>query len=377
MRSSELGICARPPTEEERVTARLGVDDLSAARPALNGSTTTRMVFSPTAAIIPFYAPLLPFVSKKPDDLPAPTSPEPEPESSQASKTRTFTQSLRHPYLRQSSDPAPRPMTHLNVVQPNISRAVSFGVSVVPPSERVQADDAPEALSTPRLYIAPATPPQASPTLLDFEPESVVRLTRNTPHSFILSRAQSQPTVPLHQDFQPTDSEIQRLPSRPKTARGVSQSTQIETTLFAYRPIVEPESSVISPILDSLSQYSPISRNALMRSRHKEDRENRFDPFASDIDIRFGSLGLDGSMTGRRSFDLERPISQPSVERSISITTLVTKTGTGTADHLGVVGDGTNNILLEGQARAARPTRPRLGDRENTLSLEGRVKRKH
>lgn len=111
-----------------------------------------------------------------------------------------------------------------------------------------------------------------------------------------------------------------------------------------------------------------------MRSRHKEDRENRFDPFSSDINDSFGSLALNGSIAGHRILDHEKPMTRPSVERSISNTPSFIKTGAGITEYVGVVGDGARNILIDGPAR---PTRPRLGDRENTLSLEGRVKRKY
>lgn len=303
MRTSELDRCARPPTESERVVPR---QDLSANLTLGATLATNRMFFSPTAIIIPFYAPLLPLHS-------ASISPTNEPSSdSTTSQDRLFPH--RH-FNRQSS--APETSTII-ATKPKLARAKSWGIIPLP---EISDSEQQRGSVAPQLYIAPATPPSSVEKKHSLGPDQ----------SLSFSRAHSQPAVPLLYHLQDSRNEIDDVSTglmrRPKTTRRSSQPIQVETTLFAHGPIVEPDSSSF----DSPS----------VAPKQNDDRENRFDPFGDAGDIDVGKLR---SSMMRLS-----------------------------------VGGSEKTSSFRGHASTKRDgslPRPTLRDTGNTLSLEGRIKRK-
>jgi hypothetical protein len=241
MRHSELDRCARPLTEQERLNARLLSDAqnntaVSSAIP----SSTTRLAFSATAVIIPFYAALLP-----------PSRCEPH----SVKETSHDTGRSRDCVTPQAESYAP-PSASRDLVFQHISSTPKRprSCSIVTTSEVSSPQSFRADITLPRLHIDPGTPRAAS-----------VHTERAIIHAPPILRARSQPVVSLFRSCEQT------VPT-PRIPR-------VETTLFAHHPVVEQDSS-----LDLSSD---------LVSYHSKDRQNRFDPFSESRRADFSENAID------------------------------------------------------------------------------------
>ena len=237
MRNSGLHRCARPPTEQERVSARLSDAQNSSATGA-TALSVTRLAFSPTAVIIPFYATLLP---------PSPCEPH-SPE-----ETTHYSVPSRDCAAPQVVSYAPSDAsTKLAMIQdgPHTpKRPRSCSAMVTTEVSGLRGD-----LALPQLRIDPGTPSNAS-----------THTAGTINHAPPILRAHSQPVVSL---FRPRECQTTINPLVASTVCA-SRIPHVETTLFAHRPIVEQDSS-----LDFSSDSISFS------SKFSKDRQSRFDPFS-------------------------------------------------------------------------------------------------
>lgn len=298
IRSSELERCARPPTEQERVNARLLSDTQQKSPTASSAiaSSTTRLAFSPTAVIIPFYATLLPSSSCAPH-IPGGIS------HAKTQGCATLQNELYGP------SNASRKFVRIQNLPATPKRSRSCGV--IAASETTNPQLFSDDLVVPQLRIDPGTP-----------------RTTNAHLAPPILRARSQPVVPLlypreHQ------STINPVISNSVSTTPASQISRVETTLFAHHPIVEQDPSV------ELSSNSTSLCPGL-----SDDRHSRFDPFGESwrMDSR-GAVAAMDRLTLRaveHAPPAERPI-LGSEHRSTSSSS--------------VLGEKTNILSLEGRIK--------------------------
>ncbi|KAF8322088.1 hypothetical protein DL93DRAFT_2162938 [Clavulina sp. PMI_390] len=454
LKRDNISRCARPPTAEERAAARIGgAEDLAAS--LSSKASNSRMVFSPTAAIIPFYASLLPCTKEKSNtgDHTAPTEASLGPNSSNPSLSAFNAEKLPQQFLqRQVSEPAASAIcTSGSRTSLRPSRALSLAIaqSSLPQGDVNFINSRLSSAPLPQVLVAPATPTSSRlfSTQNTTMPQSHCHDTQ--PTSIPLIRAHSHPAVPTFNSFHATDEQYEHhnnlLPPRPNTARGIVHCMPARNTLFADHSIGETDSSFETPTFPSLignesRMYEaalsiPVSPNFPARAPSSySDRENRFDPFGSDIEIhrasrRHNRAGyVDGYSSlnssqfgGSSSFDASAESLAPvltapggrvgfkpsnfdkDLVRSMSQLSLGASFGDGTQDS--VYQYGSSNICIPGSSGfmndespssestlwnitalrggylhkslgSTKPMRPTLGERSNTLSLEGRVRRK-
>lgn len=231
LRAEDIGRCARPPTEEERTNAK-GIAAGNAGNGSANASSgaANKLVFSPTAVIIPFYATLL----SSTDDDSALTSSSLHLEDGFSARSNATpkdalltshapqTSNNEGPQVSASTTTPSKPAWSSKTWRHPSSPMPSFSSnpSLVSPADDNESHDQPN-LKTPQLRLAPPTPPSPSvcsnaeplnsahsnTTFLNHSEPTQSQL---RPHPGI--RSQSQPAVPLLDTLLPDP----RDPSHPK-----------------------------------------------------------------------------------------------------------------------------------------------------------------